>query len=205
MTVRSSRRRRFLAASLASTAVWSLRLAWPGDALAEPEEPPAEPVPKPDAAEEPLEFVSSGTAPVSLAIPALGVSAAIQPVAQDPDGSMSAPSDPDQVAWYTLGPGMGVGGNVVFAAHIDWGNRPRVFARLDALDKGDAILIVDANGDGYEYLVNSSHWVRAEGAPVEEIFAQTTEAEVTLITCGGEYRPATREYLDRLIVKARGA
>jgi LPXTG-site transpeptidase (sortase) family protein len=133
------------------------------------------------------------------------VSATIQPVTQDPDGSMSAPGDPDQVAWYTLGPGMGVSGNVVFAAHVNWGNRPRVFARLDALDKGDAILIVDANGDGYEYVVESSHWVRAEGAPVEEIFAQTTDAKVTLITCGGEYRAATREYLDRLIVKARGA
>jgi LPXTG-site transpeptidase (sortase) family protein len=205
MTVRSPRRRQLLVASLASTAVWSLRLAWPGDAVAEPDEPAGDPAPGSPTVEQPSEPVSSGVAPVSLAIPALGVSATIQPVAQDPDGSMSAPSDPDHVAWYTLGPGMGVGGNVVFAAHVNWGNRPRVFARLDALDKGDAILIVDAKGDGYEYIVESSHWVRAEGAPVEEIFAQTTDAEVTLITCGGEYRAATREYLDRLVVKARGA
>ena len=51
----------------------------------------------------------------------------------------------------------------------------------------------------------SSRWVRADGAPVEEIFAQSSAPTLTLITCGGEYRPETREYLDRLIVRARGA
>jgi hypothetical protein len=40
---------------------------------------------------------------------------------------------------------------------------------------------------------------------MEEIFAQPSEPVITLITCGGEYVAATREYLDRLIVRARGA
>ena len=55
----------------------------------------------------------------------------------------------------------------------------------------------------YAYTV--AFWVRAEGAPLEEIFAQPPEPVITLITCGGEYVPSRREYLDRLIVKARGA
>ena len=146
-----------------------------------------------------------GVPPVKLTIPALGVEAAVEPVAQDPDGAMSTPTDPDHVAWYRLGPGMGVPGNVVLAAHVNWDGRLRVFGELHVLGAGDVVQIIDAEGRGYEYVVESSHWVRAEGAPLEEIFAQPPEPIITLITCGGEYVASRREYLDRLIVKARGA
>ena len=118
---------------------------------------------------------------------------------------MSAPSDPDTVAWYEPGPGMGVPGNVVLAGHINWNGRARAFGNLHLLEPGDAILVMDTEDHGYQYVVESSHWVRAEGAPVEEIFASTGEPILTMITCGGEYIAATREYLDRLIVRAKGA
>lgn len=190
---------------------------WPGQPAPDSDEPGADvpadsaadgAAPSPDEAEAAPDSVDLGpwgVPPVKLALPSLGVEAAVEPVAQDPDGAMSAPSDPDEVAWYRLGPGMGVPGNVVFAAHVDWGGRPRVFGSLHRLEPGDPVLVVDAEGCGYEYVVESSQWVRAEGAPVEEIFAQPPEPVLTLITCGGEYVPSRREYLDRLIVRARGA
>jgi hypothetical protein len=146
-----------------------------------------------------------GVPPVKLTIPALGVEAGVEPVGQDPDGAMSAPTHPDDVAWYELGPGMGVPGNVVFAAHVNWDGRLRPFGLLHRLKPGDAIQVIDAQGRGFEYVVETSHWVRAEGAPLEEIFAQPAAPVLTLITCGGEYVAARREYLDRLIVKATGA
>jgi hypothetical protein len=163
-----------------------------------------------DAAEEdiPEEEVAAGPwgiPPVKLSLPSLGVDAEVVPVGQDEEGAMATPPDPDTVAWYAGGPGMGVPGNAVFAAHVNWAGRLRVFGLLHELGEGDPILIVDAEGHGYKYVVESSHWVRAEGAPVEEIFASTDRTVVTLITCGGEYIAATREYLDRLIVKAKGA
>jgi hypothetical protein len=149
--------------------------------------------------------VPMGVPPVKIAIPTLGVEAMIEAVGDDPDGAMSAPSDPDEVAWYERGPGMGVPGNVVFAGHINWAGRTRAFGLLDRLDPGDVIQVIDAQGRGFEYAVESSHWVRAEGAPIEEIFAQPAQPVITLITCGGEYVASRREYLDRLIVRARGA
>ena len=198
-------RRRFLraaAAGLLGLAVFP----GPGPSLAQEAPPDGEPpaVAEPAVAPETAEFVPTGVAPITLAIPKLGVSANVVGVAQDDDGAMAAPSNPDEVAWYTLGPGMGVPGNAVFAAHVDWGGRPRVFGRLSALQPGDAVLVVDAAGNGYQYVVESSQWFRAEGAPVDEIFAQPETPTITLITCGGEYRAATREYLDRLVVRARG-
>lgn len=146
-----------------------------------------------------------GVPPIKITIPALGIEAAVEAVGHDPDGAMSAPTDPDDVAWYMLGPGMGVPGNVVFAGHVNWDGRVRSFGYLDKLGPGDVVQVIDEQGRGFEYAVESSHWVRAEGAPIEEIFSQPNEPMLTLITCGGEYIASRREYLDRLIVKAKGA
>lgn len=160
-------------------------------------------------ADQPAPAVASsgpyGVPPVKLTIPALGVEATVEPVGDDADGTMSAPTHPDDVAWYQPGTGMGVPGNAVFAAHVNWDGRLRPFGLLHQLERGDAIQVIDEKGRGFEYVVESKHWVRAEGAPVEEIFAQPNEPIVTLITCGGEYVASRREYLDRLIVKAKGA
>ncbi|MCC7371585.1 MAG: class F sortase [Chloroflexi bacterium] len=157
------------------------------------------------AAPEPPTPVVLGVTPVKLTIPALGVEAVVEAVGQEADGAMATPTDPDDVAWYAGSPGMGVPGNVVFAAHVNWDNRLRPFGLLHQLEPGDVVQVIDAEGRGFEYVVKSSHWVRAEGAPVEEIFAPTPMPTVTLITCGGEFVASRREYLDRLIVKAVGA
>jgi hypothetical protein len=146
-----------------------------------------------------------GVTPVKLTIPALGIEVHVEAVGQDPDGAMSTPTDPDEVAWYQFGPGMGVPGNVVVAGHVNWDGRTRAFGELHLLDVGDVVQVIDAEGRDFEYAVESSRWVRAEGAPLDEIFAQSPEPMLTLITCGGEYVASRREYLDRLIVRARGA
>ena len=161
---------------------------------------PTTELPEAAAAQEPW-----GVPPVRLAIPRLGVEAEVAPVNYDQDGLMDVPPDPDMVAWFEYGPGMGVGGNAIFAAHVDWGGRPRVFYRLAALEPGDAVLVIDTQGRGFQYVVQSNEIYDAQGAPVEEIFAQTIDPIITLITCGGRYNPATREYLDRIVVVARGA
>src|SRR6266540_172239 len=212
MRVGQAKRRRFLAGALASFVGLFGAAALASRTAAQPVDPPAdspwvpEPeAPAPPAAEPEGEFVPSGVRPAKLAIPKLGVEAPIVGVAQDEDGTMSAPQDPDEVAWYTLGPGMGVAGNAVFAGHVDWGGRLRVFGRLFTLEAGDAVLVMDENGSGYEYVVESARWLRGEGAPVDEIFDQTDSRIITLITCGGEYRAASREYLDRLVVRAKWA
>ena len=160
-----------------------------------------EPAPSPAADEE---FVAYGIAPIRLVIPRLGVAADVVPVGLDDDGAMSAPKDPDEVAWYALGPGMGLMGNVVLAAHVDWAGRQRVFGSLGRLGPGDEVIVWDEIGQQYVYQVEWSRWVDAGGAPVEDIFAQETRPELTLITCGGAFDQSTRQYVDRLIVRAKG-
>jgi hypothetical protein len=174
----------------------SLPVTLPPDDASEGDEAPA-----PAVVQDPW-----GVRPISLAIPALGVEAEVAPVAYDRDGLMDVPPHPDLVAWFQYGAGMGVPGNAIFAGHVDWDGRPRVFARLSALQPGDAVLVVDERGRGFQYVVESTQVYDAEAAPVEAIFAQNDEVPiVTLITCGGRYNAAAREYLDRVVVVAKGA
>ena len=141
-------------------------------------------------------------APVELKIPILGVDADVVPVGMDADGAMDVPKDPDTAVWWSLGPGTGVPGNMVIAAHVDWAGRLRVFGQLYKLGPGDEVVLVDEKLREFHYQVVSSQWVAAEGAPVDDIFGGTGVPEITLITCGGEFDRATRQYLDRLIVRA---
>jgi len=146
--------------------------------------------------------ITNGSPPVRISIPAIGLDTDVMPVATDDDGAMSAPDNPDAVGWYSLGPGIGIGGNVVLAAHVDWGGRLRAFGRLHSVSEGDSVTIWDASGGAERYVVQSSDWVEAEGAAVEEIFGSREAPTITLITCGGTFDPWSHQYLHRLIVRA---
>jgi LPXTG-site transpeptidase (sortase) family protein len=173
---------------------------WAGEQTSETEVAPAQTTEEPAGSSETfLERV----APVVLKIPAIGVDADIFPVGEAADGAMDVPPTPDSVAWWSLGYGTGEPGNIVLAAHVDWGGQLRVFGLLHTLSAGSRVTVVDTQLREFNYEVISSHSVRAEGAAVEEIFAANGGSELTLITCGGQFDSASRQYLDRLIVKAR--
>jgi sortase (surface protein transpeptidase) len=114
---------------------------------------------------------------------------------------MDVPPTPDTVAWWSLGAGTGVAGNVVLAGHVDWGGRLRVFGLLNRLGPGDWIVLVDEYLREYHYQVVWSQWAAADGVLLEAVFSNSGVAEVTLITCGGEFDRSSRQYLDRLIVR----
>lgn len=152
---------------------------------------------------------AGGAAPVELKIPSLSVDAPVFPVGMDDDGAMDVPPDADAVAWWSLGPGAGVPGNMVLSGHVDWGGRLRVFGWLRQLGPGDQVVVVDEQAREFSYTVVESRWVPADAAPVQEIFdgsgVGSGVSEVTLITCGGDFDHDTHQYLDRLIVRATQA
>jgi sortase A len=145
---------------------------------------------------------SEGAIPVRLAIPRIGTHADVVPLGDDDDGSMAAPTDPDTIGWYEPGGGLGTPGNTLFDGHVDWGGRLRVFGLLKQLQPDDTFQITDADGNVFTYSVL---WVRlydADSAPLDEIFDEPTDPEVTLITCGGVFDHAMHMYLSRWIVRA---
>ena len=147
-----------------------------------------------------------GVAPVELQVDSVGVDAPIE-LGDVVDGAMQDPSGPWVVSWYEPLGKIGEGGNVVLAGHVDyWNVGPAVFWDVRYLPEGDIIRIVGEDGKNYEYAVQWTQPYMAEELTPEviqnDIVGDTGEETLTLITCGGDFDPATGEYLQRWVVRA---
>jgi LPXTG-site transpeptidase (sortase) family protein len=147
----------------------------------------------------------TGSVPASIRIPKIGTAAAVVPLGMDDDGMLDAPVDPDTVGWFMLGPGVGEPGNAILDGHVDWGGRLRVFGLLKTLRPGDEVLVTDDAGQTFRYSVTWTRLVDANAAPVDEIYAQGDDQELTLITCGGAFDQASHMYVSRWVVRAVSA
>ena len=141
--------------------------------------------------------------PVRLLIPAIGVDAPVSVKGVRPDAVMDVPDGPEDVAWYNFTARPGTGGNAVLSGHLDYRNYgAAVFWRLKELGEGDIIEVRLANGSVLRYQVSLKLSYDARMAPVSEIVGPTSKEVVTLITCGGTFDSGSRNYSDRLVVRA---
>lgn len=150
----------------------------------------------------PVSAHSVGSAPAVIDIPTIGTHAQIVPLGQEDDGTMQSPTDPDTVGWYNLGTGIGAPGNALLDGHVDWGGRLGVFGLLRQLRPGDPIQITDTNGNVLNYSVTWTRLYDTNSAPLDQIFEQTVDEQVTLITCGGAFDQAVHMYVSRWVVRA---
>jgi LPXTG-site transpeptidase (sortase) family protein len=136
-------------------------------------------------------------------IPAIGVDAPVVVKGLDSERRMEAPDHPDEVAWYDFTALPGQGSNVVLAGHVDFaGVGPAVFWDLWRVRVGDLVELGLADGRVSRYRVTGLETVEERQAPVERIVGPTGQERLTLITCAGNYNPATGRYDQRLIVTA---
>lgn len=140
---------------------------------------------------------------VGLRIPAIGVDAPVVIKGLDGARRMEAPDRPEEVAWYDFTALPGEGSNVVLAGHVDFaGVGPAVFWDLWRVQVGDIVELQLADGRVVRYRVSGLETVEEATAPVERIVGPTPMERLTLITCAGNYNPATGRYDQRLIVVA---
>lgn len=141
--------------------------------------------------------------PVRLLIPTLDIDAAIERVSTDTEGNMATPSDPWNTAWFAPGNRPGQPGNAAIAGHVDYRNvGPVVFWDLRTLAPGAEILVVTEDGLTLRFVVHDSAYFRPESAPLARIFGPSADVNLNVITCGGTFNPATRQYDQRLVVFA---
>ncbi len=146
-------------------------------------------------------FASSGK-PARMEIESIEVSASIESL-EIVDGAFQEPSTADQVAWYRDTAWLGTPGNIVLAGHLNyWGVPEGVFFELDRVAVGDRIQITAENGSIYEYEVVTVQLLPTNPAELQAITAETGSETLTLITCGGDWDPASQSYLHRTVVRA---
>jgi sortase (surface protein transpeptidase) len=144
-------------------------------------------------------------APVGLAIPAAGVDTGVE-VLGIVDNMMLNPTGPWLVGWYPELGAPGAPGNTVLSGHINYVDvGPAVFANVAALGPGAEIVVVGADGRLFRYAVD---WVASyevatiTDADLATIIGPSDGQILTLITCGGVWDEAAREYLSRTVVRA---
>ena len=100
------------------------------------------------------------------------------------------------IGWYVGSGFPGFRGNVVLFGHLN--GAYETLADLQRVAAGDEVVIT-AMEETYAYAVTDKRVVGREDVAV---MAPTDDSRLTLITCSGDFIPATRDYTHRLIVVA---
>lgn len=143
-----------------------------------------------------------GVAPVAISIPALGVNGAeIIPVGLEDNGELEVPGA-ETVGWYQFGVGVDGGeGSAVLAAHIAYNGRNGVFVALSEASVGDEV-VVSNGGEDITYRVDSITQYGKFDLPIDDLFAESGDERLVLITCGGSFNPSLQSYDDNVVVIA---
>ncbi|MFH9725530.1 class F sortase [Streptomyces sp. NPDC017254] len=165
--------------------------------------PAARPVAPPDGATEGLEPLPF--APASrIKIPAIQVAAPVMDVGLDPDGWVAAPppQDANLAGWYQNGISPGQRGTAVVVGHVDNAQGPAVFYGLGSLEKGQHIEVERYDGRVAVFEIYGLEVYSKDNFPGVQVYADTGEPELRVITCGGGYTRA-RGYDGNVVVYAR--
>jgi hypothetical protein len=143
--------------------------------------------------------------PVSVAIPAIGVRSRLLSLGLNQDGTIQVPSlvtSADEAAWYKYSATPGQPGTAVIEGHVDSYSGPAVFFRLGALRPGNRIEVTLADGVTAVFRVTGVRQYAKDEFPAKIVYGQAGYPALRLITCGGDFDPATGHYLSSVVVFA---
>lgn len=140
--------------------------------------------------------------PTTVSIPAIAVSSGLLSLSLDATGALEAPNVYDSAGWYAAGVVPGAIGPAIIAGHIDSITAPAIFARLDELAKGDAVVVTLSDGTVEKFTVQKSMESPKAAFPTSAVYGNVPTPQLRLITCGGAFNATTGHYVDNLIVYA---
>jgi hypothetical protein len=170
-------------------------------------------VPAPPKARDPGSAVIRGPAmtrslPVSISIPAIGVSSRLLYVGINSDGTIQVPplNDPpltNEAAWYKSSPTPGQPGPSIIEGHVDsLTGGPSVFFRLGGLTPGDLVYITLADRQVAVFKITGVRLYPKDQFPTSTVYGSTDYAALRLITCGGSFDEQSRHYDSNVVAFA---
>jgi LPXTG-site transpeptidase (sortase) family protein len=144
----------------------------------------------------------SSTPPVAVDIPAIEVSAAVDPLTLERSGELAVPTDFERVGWWAGGSQPGAPGPTVLVGHLDSKHGPAVFYRLEKLEIGDRVEVRLTDDETVAYEVQRLASYSKEDFPTMEVYGPTEGSTLRLITCFGSFDRTTGHYRDNLVVFA---
>lgn len=136
----------------------------------------------------------------------LNIDAPIEELAINSANELDTPKKQNvDVGWYYIYDRPGWGGNALFSAHVYYREIPGPFVDLAKAKSGDQIQVVMEDGTQYTYQVISNQRILLENIDMGKIIwppERGNKEWITLITCGGQFDPVTRDYFSRDIIVA---
>jgi LPXTG-site transpeptidase (sortase) family protein len=143
--------------------------------------------------------------PVSIRIPVIDVSAPVERVGKNADGTVQVPplDNHNLTGWYDYGPTPGQLGSSVILGHVDSYTGISVFYHLKDLRPGNKIYVTLADGTVATFAVDGVQKVAKTDFPTASVYdVHLGYPDLRLITCGGYFDQAAGAYLDNIIVYA---
>jgi hypothetical protein len=137
--------------------------------------------------------------PVSIRIPAMGVSVSLSQLGVNADGSPQVPTKYQEPGWYKLGPAPGMMGSAVILGHVDDKKGPAVFYKLGSLKAGDKVDVSLASGVVNHFAVKSVETYLKAQFPSQKVYGSHGYRGLQLVTCGGAFDKATGHYLSNVV------
>jgi sortase (surface protein transpeptidase) len=140
--------------------------------------------------------------PVSLVIPAIGVHTRLIRLGITSRRTLQVPASAAVAGWFTGSPPPGAIGASIIAGHIDSYTGPGVFFRLRDLRPGRNVYVTIASGSTRRFRVTAVRSFAKNRFPTAAVYGPVPDAELRLITCGGQFDNSTGSYLSNVVVYA---
>uniref|UniRef100_A0AAU2JQG8 Class F sortase n=1 Tax=Streptomyces sp. NBC_00049 TaxID=2903617 RepID=A0AAU2JQG8_9ACTN len=144
--------------------------------------------------------------PQRVDVPSIGVQAPVISRGLDKDGAIEPPpyDSPGTVGWWGAGVQPGTAGTALMVGHVDTRSKPAVFYGLSSAQPGDKVRVVRADGSVAEFTIEDVRvYERADFDPHKAYGPRVKgRAELRLVTCGGSYDKAAKEYTANVVVSA---
>jgi hypothetical protein len=143
--------------------------------------------------------------PVSVSLPSIGITSDLMRLGLNDDGTVQVPplEREDRAGWYERGPAPGAVGPAVILGHVDSAEYgPGVFFDLGAVQPGDTVEVARADGSIAAFVVDRVEVHPKDEFPTIDVYGNTDDSQLRLITCGGDFDSSVRSYEDNVIVFA---
>jgi sortase (surface protein transpeptidase) len=139
-----------------------------------------------------------------VSVPSIGATSSLIPLGLNSDQSLQVPplSNPMQAGWFDKSPTPGSLGPAVILGHVNGGGKPGIFYKLKDVKAGDQIMVARQDGQTAVFTVSHIDTVPKAAFPADQVYGDTPDSELRLITCGGVFDPSARSYEANVVVYA---
>jgi sortase (surface protein transpeptidase) len=135
-------------------------------------------------------------------IPAIGVRTSLIRLGITKQGTLQVPVNAAVAGWFTGSPRPGGIGASIIAGHIDSYSGPGVFFRLRDLHHGQKVYVSRASGSVATFRVTAVRAYAKSHFPTHAVYGPVPDAELRIITCGGQFDYSTGSYLSNVVAYA---